>query len=80
MVRIDTCYHRFHLICLYRDWFMPRKTEQDQYGCAIEYKLPEVKKCPICRRDVDAEEIQYIKEKMQEHPEIDDHGYDQLEK
>lgn len=24
LVRIDTCYHRFHLICLYRDWYMKR--------------------------------------------------------
>ena len=76
LVRIDTCYHRFHLICLHRDWFMPRKAEKDQFGCVLEYKLPEIKKCPICRRDVEMEEIEYVKSKITEHPEVDDHGYE----
>jgi hypothetical protein len=53
LVRIDACYHRFHLVCLYRDWFMKRKDEKDEYGGVIEYKLSESKKCPICRHVVD---------------------------
>jgi antitoxin component YwqK of YwqJK toxin-antitoxin module len=24
LVRIDKCFHRFHMICVHRDWFMPR--------------------------------------------------------
>lgn len=51
LVRIDHCFHRFHLLCMTRDWFMKRKVEKDQYGCDVEYKMSEVKKCPICRRE-----------------------------
>ncbi len=76
LVRIGTCYHRFHLICLHRDWFMPRAPEQDQFGCMIQYKVPETKKCPICRRLVDQEEIQYVQAKVSAHPEVEDHGYE----
>lgn len=76
LVRIDVCYHRFRLMCLYRDWFMPRKSETDQFGCVLEYKLPDEKRCPICRRLVDAEEVEYIRKLAEEHPEFDDHGYD----
>lgn len=56
LVRIDKCFHRFHLLCLHRYWFMPRKSEKDSYGDTIDYKLPEEKRCPVCRREVDAEE------------------------
>jgi len=52
LVRIDHCYHRFHLICVYRDWFMQRKCELDSFGCVIQYDIPAIKKCPICRREV----------------------------
>jgi hypothetical protein len=27
LVRIGHCFHRFHLICVYRDWFMERVSE-----------------------------------------------------
>ena len=37
LVRVETCFHRFHLICVYRDWFMERKKEQDNFGCVIEF-------------------------------------------
>jgi hypothetical protein len=76
LVRIDKCYHRFHLMCLHRDWFMPRVSEKDKFGCPIEYKLPELKKCPICRREVEEAEIAYIMEQVKMHPEFEDHGYD----
>jgi hypothetical protein len=61
LVRVDQCFHRFHLICLYRDWFMSRFKEKDEFGCEIEYKMPKHKKCPICRRIVSKDEIEYLK-------------------
>ena len=61
-MRIDQCFHRFHLVCVSRDWFMRRVTERDEFGCDVEYKVPDVKKCPICRRVVEQSEIDYIKE------------------
>jgi len=60
LVRVNTCFHRFHLICVHRDWFMERCKEKDEYGGTIEFSLPEVKKCPICRREVEEEEVKYI--------------------
>lgn len=62
LVRVGECFHRFHLICLYRDWFMTRVREKDEFGCEIEYKMPKQKRCPICRRHVTKEELDYIKE------------------
>ena len=35
LVRVDQCFHRFHLLCLYRDWFMERHKEKDEFGCVI---------------------------------------------
>ena len=52
LVRIDGCFHRFHLLCVYRDWFMQRKSEKDEFGNVLEFELPENKKCPICRVEV----------------------------
>ena len=75
LVRIDKCFHRFHLLCVHRDWFMQRKAEKDQHGDTITYKLPEIKKCPICRREVEQEEIDYVQSQIQVHPEIEDGGY-----
>lgn len=60
LVRIDQCFHRFHLLCVHRDWFMQRNQEKDEYGCTIEYKVPDTKMCPICRRQVAVTEIEYI--------------------
>ena len=61
LVRIEGCFHRFHLCCVHRDWFMPRKAEKDSYGVEIKVPLPEEKRCPICRKDVKDEEVNYIK-------------------
>jgi hypothetical protein len=61
LVRIDECFHRFHLICVYRDWFMERFKEKDEFGCELSYKISKHKKCPICRRQVTADEMSYIK-------------------
>jgi len=60
LVRIDHCFHRFHLKCVWRDWFMERHKTKDSYGDTVEYKIPEVKRCPICRREVSPAEIEYI--------------------
>ena len=51
LVRIDGCFHRFRILCVYRDWFMARATETDEFGNIITYELPEVKRCPICRKE-----------------------------
>jgi hypothetical protein len=29
LTRVDECYHKYHLICLWRFWFMPRHKEKD---------------------------------------------------
>ena len=60
LVRIDGCFHRFHILCVYRDWFMTRASEKDEFGNVITYKLPEVKKCPVCRKDASEEDINHI--------------------
>lgn len=75
LVRIDHCFHRFHLICLHRDWLMPRVTEKDSFGGNVHHEIPEIKKCPICRREVQEMEIEYVKTQYLEHPELEDDGY-----
>jgi rubrerythrin len=75
LIRIDSCFHRFHLICVHRDWFMQRRPEKDDYGGTIEYKTPEIKRCPICRREVASAEITYIEKQFSLHPEVEDGGY-----
>lgn len=75
LIRIDQCFHRFHLVCTHRYWFMPRFSEKDDYGGAIEYPLPKEKSCPICRRVCDQNEVQYTQKQYVEHPELEDGGY-----
>lgn len=75
LVRVDKCFHRFHLVCLHRYWFMPRKTETDAYGDQIEYKLPEEKRCPVCRRVAEAAEQDYVKAVYSENPSFENHSY-----
>ncbi|CDW71736.1 e3 ubiquitin-protein ligase rnf25 [Stylonychia lemnae] len=75
LVRVDQCFHRFHLICLYRDWYMTRVKEKDEFGCEIEYKPYEHKRCPICRRHVSQQELDYIKTLFSKHPEVENHAY-----
>mmetsp|Transcript_12881 Transcript_12881/g.19964 ORF Transcript_12881/g.19964 Transcript_12881/m.19964 type:complete len:125 (+) Transcript_12881:488-862(+) len=76
LIRVGNCFHRFHLLCVHRDWFMERKEEKDKFGDLIKFKLPEAKRCPICRRDVESQEKEYVHHLFIEHPEIEDHGYD----
>ena len=49
---------------------MTRVKEKDEFGCEHEYKAPEIKKCPICRREVDSVEQEYIEGQYRKHPEV----------
>ena len=31
LIRIGECYHKFHLLCLWRFWFMPRHRDMDKF-------------------------------------------------
>lgn len=75
LIRVNLCLHRFHLLCVYRDWYMDRKDEKDNFGGVIHYELPEIKRCPICRREVEKPEADFIKEQYSQHPEVEDGGY-----
>ena len=55
---------------------MQRVCEKDEFGGDIKFEIPEIKRCPICRREVEEEEVEYIKKQVCQHPEIDDHGYE----
>jgi hypothetical protein len=37
---------------------MQRKPEKDKFGGVVKFALPEEKKCPICRRMVEASEVE----------------------
>ena len=52
-----------------------RKKEKDEFGCEYEYKPPENKRCPVCRREVRDDEINYIKEQVKKHPEVKNNDY-----
>ena len=75
LVRIDVCLHRFHALCLYRDWFMERQPSKDQYGELIQHAVPESKRCPVCRRECNQSEVDYVAKIYQSNPEIEDQGY-----
>lgn len=75
LVRVDECFHRYHLVCLHRDWFMSRKIEKDEFGCEIEYKMPKYRKCPTCRRKVTQTECDYIDAQYLAHMEFEDKAY-----
>jgi hypothetical protein len=60
LARIDGCYHRFHLVCLYRDWFMKRHVEKDEHGGMITYKLEAKKRCPVCRKQVSSDDVEHV--------------------
>ena len=69
-VRIDGCYHRFHLICLYRAWFMDRHVEVDEFGNKLITELPEEKRCPICRIEVSEDGYKAIKKQFESNDEL----------
>jgi len=54
---------------------MQRKEEKDSFGGTIKFEIPEIKRCPICRREVEQAEINFIKNAVLKHPEVDDGGY-----
>lgn len=54
---------------------MQRFKEKDEFGCEIAYKVPKKKKCAVCRREVDATEMNYIQEQFKKHPEVDNKDY-----
>lgn len=58
--------------CLYREWFMTRKVEKDEFGCDIEFKVHKKKRCPTCRRIVMVGFLDYIGEMYKKHPEVND--------
>jgi len=75
LVRVDECFHRFHLLCLHRDWFMPRVVEKDEFGCDVVYKMGKYKKCPTCRRKCTQQEIDFIHQQYLDHTEFEDRAY-----
>ena len=68
LVRIDQCFHRFHLLCVYRYWYMRRHIEEDQFGNKLEFKAPEMKRCPVCRRNASDDDISYIVDTFKADP------------
>ena len=42
LIAITDCLHRFHLICLYHDWFIPRSSEIGKFGDKIRPKMKEI--------------------------------------
>lgn len=49
---------------------MTRAKERDEFGCDVEYKIPDSKRCPVCRREVEQIEIDYVKGCLKKHPEV----------
>ena len=70
LVRVDECFHRFHLLCVYRYWYMRRHVETDEFGNKIEYKVPDEKLCPVCRRKATTEDVSYIETTFKADPNL----------
>lgn len=75
LVRIDGCFHRFHLLCVYRDWFMKRHIEKDKFGNDIEFEIAEELRCPVCRSVVNSIDIEHIKQSYESQPGLEDNIY-----
>ena len=54
---------------------MPRVPAKDEFGDLIEYSLPELKRCPVCRRECSADEVEFLKNLVTANPAFDDKGY-----
>ena len=39
---------------------MDRATETDEFGNVIKFDLPEIKRCPICRKEATETDIEHI--------------------
>ena len=57
---------------------MKRAIEKDEFGGQIITDVPEIKRCPICRRTVEEDEEKLIKKLYREHPEFEDNGYKKI--
>ena len=75
LVSLDGCFHRFHLLCIHRYWFMERQNEEDSYGIEIKYDLPTEHQCALCRTTVEPEQVSQVKKAMAEQPFLEDGGY-----
>lgn len=75
LVSLDGCFHRFHLLCVHRHWFMERQAEEDSYGLKIEYHLPSEHNCALCLHPVDSVQVSKIKASVASQPTLDDGGY-----
>ena len=51
---------------------MDRHIEKDEFGGKIEYKMTEVKKCPICRCVVLYNDIDHVNKTFLSNPNFDD--------
>lgn len=75
LVKINLCYHRFHLFCLCHSWFDQLEDDFDDKGNVLfEYAPPKDKLCPVCRREVSPALIRWIlrNKSLFVHSEIND--------
>ena len=49
--------------------------QEDEFGDLIEYSLPELKRCPVCRRECSVDEVEFLKDLVTANPAFDDKGY-----
>jgi hypothetical protein len=54
---------------------MIRHFEKDNFGGKEIYKLDDVKRCPICRKDVSLDDVNHIRENYTKYPQLDDGAY-----
>lgn len=43
---------------------MKRAKDRDEFGGEYEYKMQEMRRCPVCRREVEEKEINYVKNQL----------------
>ena len=54
---------------------MKRHLEKDVLGYDFQYVQGEEKRCPICRQESDIDEVENIKLKLNENPDLEDNIY-----
>lgn len=54
---------------------MTRHVDKDKFGGDIEYIQSDEKKCPICRQESEIDEVENIKLKFNENPDLEDNIY-----
>ena len=75
LIRIDQCFHRFHLLCVFRDWFKSRHVEKDEFGGDLIFEIPEVKRCAICGSVAGEDDVQHVQEMYTSDKQIEDNSY-----